>query len=119
MVEEITLNHTKITNKSGEVVYIPNKTIYSEVVENLSRRRFHSYELIIPFAKTEDPTTIKLSMKLIEDKINSFYPLRISYESANPNATDFIYIVSVDLPEQSDFFENEMRKFLMEYIFGR
>lgn len=119
MVEEITLNHTKITNKTGEVVFIPNKTIYSEVVENLSRRRFHSYDLLIPFAKTDDPKDIDISLRLIEGKINTFYPLHIDYTASSPNATDFVYTISVDLPEKSDYFESEMRKFLIKHIFGR
>lgn len=51
IVEEITLNYTKLTNITGEVVYIPNRTIYTETVENLSRRRFETYTYLIPFAK--------------------------------------------------------------------
>lgn len=118
-MEEITLNHTKVTNKSGEVIYVPNKTIYSESVENLSRRRFFQYEFQVPFAKNEPAEIISLAMERIEAKINSFYPLDIEYISSNPNATDYLYTINVKLAKESKFFETEMQKFLMKYIFDR
>jgi small-conductance mechanosensitive channel len=51
IVEEITLNHTRIQSSTGEVVYIPNRSVYTEVVENLTRRRFYTYTYLIPFKK--------------------------------------------------------------------
>jgi small-conductance mechanosensitive channel len=51
VVEEITLNYTKITRRTGEVVYIPNRTIYAEIIENISRQRYVVYTYIIPFSK--------------------------------------------------------------------
>lgn len=66
MVEEITLNHTKITNKTGEVVFVPNKIIYSETVENLSRRRFFSYEFTVPFPKSAPSNDISEALRIIE-----------------------------------------------------
>lgn len=119
MVEEITLNHTKVTNNTGEVVYVPNKTIYTESVENLSRRRFHSYEFLIPFAKTDSVEEVNAALKLVEGKINSFYPIEVRYTSSNPNATDYLYTITVILPEENSFFDSEMRQFLISYIFGR
>lgn len=119
LVEEITLNHTKVTNKTGEVVYVPNKTIYSESVENLSRRRFFSYDFSIPFAKNVPIEEVEYSLAIIEAKIKSFYPLDIEYTSTNANATDFVYNISVQLPKENKFFEEEMRKFLVNHIFGR
>ena len=117
MVEEITLNHTKITNKTGEVVYVPNKIIYSESVENLSRRRFFSYELMIPFNKNASHTDISHALNLIEGKINSFFPINVEYVTSNANASDFVYNITILLPEENNFFENEMRKFLIPIIF--
>lgn len=119
MVEEITLNHTKIANKTGEVVYVPNKIIYSESVENLSRRRFFSYELVVPFAKTTCHTEIANALDLIEGKINSFFPINVEYVTSNANAADYMYTITVLLPEENSFFESEMRKFLVPFVFGR
>lgn len=119
LVEEITLNHTKVTNKSGEVVYVPNKTIYSEPVENLSRRRFFMYDFSVPFAKNTPVEEVEYSLTLIEWKIKSFFPIEILYENSNSNATDYMYIISVKLAEENKFFESEMRRFLVNHIFGR
>ena len=105
MVEEITLNHTKITNKTGEVVYVPNKVIYSESVENLSRRRFYSYELLVPFAKTTPSEEISHALRVIEGKINSFFPIDVEYTMSNTNATDYTYTITVLLPEENNFFD--------------
>lgn len=119
MVEEITLNHTKVTNKSGEVVYIPNKIIYSETVENLSRRRFYSYEFIVPFSKSDSVTSVENALKIIEGKINTYYPLNIEYETQNTNASDYTYTIRVTLPDENIRFEHDMRMFLIKYIFWR
>lgn len=117
MVEEITLHHTKITNKTGEVVYVPNKVIYSESVENLSKRRFFTYEFSVPFAKSASSQEISDSLRIIEGKINSFYPLKIEYVMSSPNAADFMYTIFVSLPKENSHFENEMRNFLVKFIF--
>lgn len=85
MVEEITLNHTKVTNNTGEVVYVPNKIIYSEPVENLSRRRFFNYELILPFSRSLDVDEVETLIKIIEGKINSFFPIEVIYDTPKPN----------------------------------
>lgn len=119
MVEEITLNHTKVTNRTGEVVYVPNKVIYSEPVENLSRRRFFSYEFVLPIPKTMPADDVKYILDAIEAKINSFFPVDVAYESMNPNAGDFLYTITVKLPKENKFFETEMREFMIKYIFSR
>ncbi len=119
MVEEITLNHTKVTNKTGEVVYVPNKVIYSEPVENLSRRRFFSYEIILPIAKTTPYADVQHVLKAVESKITSFYPVDVEYVTSSPNAWDFMYTITVKLPEENRFFESEMRDFMTKYIFSR
>ena len=119
MVEEITLNHTKVTNNTGEVVYVPNKIIYSEPVENLSRRRFFNYEILLPIAKTTESEEVANILDIIEWKINSFYPMEVLYSVSNPNATDLLYTINIKLPEENTFFETEMRKFLVTYVFSR
>lgn len=117
LVEEITLNHTKVTHKTWEVVYVPNRKIYTESVENLSRRRFHTYEYLVPFAKKTPPKEVDLSMKIIEWKIASYYPIDVEYSAQNQNAGEYLYHIEVKLPEENEKFDEEMRKFLTSYIF--
>ncbi len=117
LVEEITLNYTKMTRITGEVVFIPNRLIYTETIENLSRRRFFDYTYRIPFRKQSDKEDIKTRMRIIEGKIASYNPIEVSYDTEIPNAVDLVYKVTILLPEENEAFDYEMRHFLMEHIF--
>ncbi len=118
VVEEITLNYTKMTNIDGEVIFIPNRTIYTEVVENLSRRRFVVYTYIIPFKKTwSNSADIKKQLRIIEWKVEEYFPIEVNWENENPNASDFVYKLRVKLPDENSDFDKEIRNFLVQYIF--
>ena len=117
LVEEITLNYTKITNINGEVVFVPNRLIYTETVENISRRRFYDYTYRIPFRKQSNVNEIKTRMRIIESKIASYDPIEVRFDTEIPNAVDLVYKITIMLPEENERFDDEMRHFLMEYIF--
>ncbi len=118
LVEEITLNYTKITNKTGELVYIPNRTIYTEVIENLSRQRYFTYTYLIPFAKnTNSGKDVSEQIRIIEWKISEYDPLQIEWETENPNASDFLYKAIVKFPEENERIDKNIREFLMKHIF--
>lgn len=117
LVEEITLNHTKMTRITGEVVFIPNRLIYTETIENLSRRRFYDYTYRIPFRKQSDMNDIRTRMRIIEGKIASYDPIDVIYDTEIPNAVDLVYKITILLPEENEAFDYEMRHFLMEHIF--
>jgi small-conductance mechanosensitive channel len=116
-VEEITLNYTKMTRVSGEVVFIPNRLIYTETLENISRRRFFDYTYRVPFKKQSDVSDIKTRMRIIEGKIASYDPIEVLYDTEIPNAVDLVYKITIMLPEENESFDYEMRHFLMEHIF--
>ena len=117
LVEEITLNYTKLTRLTGEVVFIPNRLIYTETVENISRRRFFDYTYKIPFKKQSNTDDIKTRMRIIEWKIASYDPIDVLYETEIPNAVDMVYKITILLPEENIRFDEEMRHFLMDHIF--
>lgn len=56
-VEEITLTLTRLTDKVGATVFMPNKLIVSETIENLSDKRFEILELIIEVSNTQEKQT--------------------------------------------------------------
>lgn len=117
-VEEITLNYTKLTRVTGEVLYIPNRTIYAEAVENISRERYHTYTYIIPFSKaTSNARDIKQRLRIIEGKLSEYNPLSIEWETENTNAWDFTYKVSIQFPEENMTIDTEIRIYLTEHIF--
>ena len=118
LVEEITLNYTKITNKTGELVYIPNRTIYTEVIENLSRQRYVTYTYLVPFGKnTHSGKDVAEQIRIIEWKISEYDPLEIEWETENPNASDFLYKAIVKFPEENEKIDKTIREFLMKHIF--
>lgn len=43
-VEEITLSHTRLTDKGGHTVYVPNKYLTAEPIENLSEAAIRKTE---------------------------------------------------------------------------
>lgn len=118
IVEQITMNYTKLTNVTGEVIYMPNRTIYSETVENLSRKRFHTYVYLVPFSKTTSTSRdIKERMRIIEWKLSEYDPLSISWDMENPNSWDFMYRITVKFPEENEQIDREIRTYLVEHIF--
>jgi small-conductance mechanosensitive channel len=118
VVEEITLNYTRMTNKTGELIYIPNRTIYTEVVENLSRKRFETYTYLIPINKANtSKQDAEQELRIIEWKIAEYDPLLIEWEMENPNASDFMYRIIVRFPEKNDTIDREIRMYLTEHIF--
>lgn len=118
LVEEITLNYTKLTKKTGEVLYIPNRTIYAEVIENISRERYVTYTYIVPFSKASSVwREIKESLKIIEWKIAEYNPLLVEWKTENTNAWDYTYIITVQFPEENEIIDRELRLYLTEHIF--
>jgi small-conductance mechanosensitive channel len=105
-----------MTRLTGEVVFIPNR-LYTETLENISRRRFFDYTYRIPFKKQSDVSDIKTRMRIIEGKIASYDPIEVTYDTEIPNAVDLVYKITIMLPEESEKFDDEMRHFLMEHIF--
>ncbi len=55
-VEEITLSYTRLTDKNGHSVFMPNKYLNAEPVENLSQNQFKTAD--IPFSV---PTSFEIS----------------------------------------------------------
>lgn len=120
IVEEINLNYTKIMSDEGKVVFMPNRVLNTEQIENLTRRRFYVYTFKVPFRKTiGDPDIIKYTLMLIEGKINEYSPISIDITTEIPNATDFVYCLKVDMPEKNEDFARDIRNFLIPYIFPK
>lgn len=53
-VEEVTLTLTRLIDKNGAVIFMPNKLIVSETIENLSEKRFEKIELMIEVPTAQD-----------------------------------------------------------------
>jgi small-conductance mechanosensitive channel len=120
IVEEINLNYTKVMDINGKVVFIPNRTLNTENLENLTRRRFFVYTYKVPFKKgMGDPDKIKDSIMFIEGKIGEYAPISITITTEIPNANDFVYVFEVKVPEADEEFDKEIQEFLIPFIFPR
>lgn len=120
IVEEINLNYTKIMSTEGKVVFMPNRVLNTEQIENLSRRRFYVYTFKVPFKKTcGDPSMVEDTLMLIEWKISEYAPIDIDISTEIPNANDYVYVITVNMPEENEEFERDIRSFLIPYIFPR
>ena len=118
IVEEINLNYTKMMSTEGKVIYIPNRTLNTENLENLTRRRFYLYSYKVPIKKgIWDPEKVRDILMIIEWKISEYSPIDIEIKTEIPNANDFVYIFEVKVPEESDEFDRNIREFLIPYIF--
>ena len=92
--------------------------MYSEVIENITRERFHTYEFLIPFRKSgSNAHDIKQQLKIIEWKIYEYSPIDVSWSTENPNSNDYTYKVCVTFPEEDSRFNYEMRNYLVDFIF--
>jgi hypothetical protein len=56
---------------------------------------------------------------LIEWKITEYAPIKIEVKTEIPNANDYVYIINVNMPEENEEFERDIRNFLIPYIFPR
>lgn len=120
IVEEINMNYTKIMSNEGKVVYIPNRSLSIEQIENLTRRRFFVYTYRVPFKKTlGDPKEVKNILAIIEGKLSEYGPIEIKITTDIPNTNDFVYIFTVKVPEEDDGYDREIREFLIEFIFPK
>jgi hypothetical protein len=107
-------------SEEGKVVYVPNRILNTEYLENFTRRRFYLYTYRVPFRKAiGDPGKIQDMLMLIEGKIGEYSPIEIEIKTEIPNANDFVYIFFVKVPEKNDDFDREMREFLIPYIFPK
>jgi len=104
----------------GKVVFMPNRVLNTEQIENLSRRRFYVYTFKVPFKKTcGDPDMVEDTLMLIEGKISEYAPIDIDISTEIPNANDYVYVITVNMPEENTEFERDIRSFLIPYIFPR
>lgn len=93
-VDEITLSYTRLVDKRWNYIYMPNKNIITENIENFSHGKFKKQEIILPVPIDTPRETIdkliesleKMSKKLIKDEIIEKYDISFnSFENWTQN----------------------------------
>ena len=68
-VDEITLTTTRLIDKTGATIFMPNKNIVSETLENLSHKHFEILELNVEVALANEKQTPEGVIDSIENEI--------------------------------------------------
>ncbi|MCK9272213.1 mechanosensitive ion channel family protein [Candidatus Gracilibacteria bacterium] len=85
-VEEITLSYTKLKDSSGNIIYIPNKNLLLETIENLSQAKFNKIDINLNLSLSNDKIKIdnlieKLEKNLKKNKLINNYNINLSLEN--------------------------------------
>ncbi len=105
-VEEITLSYTKLIDKKWNIIYMPNKNIVTETIENLTQWKHKKFDISMPL-----PLDIELDKqkkllseieKHIEKRVKSwdFPSYKLQFDSVGQTA--IIYNLLIELPPSSD-----------------
>lgn len=97
-VDEITLSYTRLVDKRWNYVYMPNKNIITENIENFSRGKFKKQEIILPVPIDTGKSIIDklmsslevVSKKLLKEEIIEKYEIFFnSFENGSQNISYF------------------------------
>lgn len=96
-VEEITLSYTRITDKNGHTVFMPNKYLTAEPIENLSETSFKTSDVPATF-----PT--EMGAKAFSDAVSKlpkeFAEVKIKVTVTEIGATDSKAAVRIEAPAE-------------------
>lgn len=112
-VEEITLSYTKLLSKNGSYIFIPNKNILSEGLENLSNNKYSKQEINIPLSINLGSKEVSELMdsfekywdKLVKSKILINY--KVQFDSFNEKTQNIIFSFQLELKSDSTKIKNE------------
>lgn len=101
-VEEITLSYTKLIDKKWNYIYIPNKNVISENLENLSHWKFKKQEISIPLPINIPAKDISKLLKSFEaywdksKKDEKFDDYKILFDWFSSNSQNIIFSFQTD-----------------------
>ncbi len=117
VVEEVTLNYTKITSLNGKVVFIPNRTLLSEKIENLTRRKYTQYQWKIPFTRTSTSTLIEKKLGIIRDELKKNEWIHdITTTVSDITMNDIIYTISGNIETDNQEYYEMFHNFILHNI---
>ncbi|MDD2565801.1 MAG: mechanosensitive ion channel [Candidatus Gracilibacteria bacterium] len=113
-VEEITLTYTRLTDTKGVIVYVPNKNITTENIENLSQGKHRKHEIILPLPiniLSKDINAIiknleKYGDKKIKDKVFENY--KVSFDSLTSTQQNISFKFQTDLKSNINIIKREV-----------
>lgn len=109
VVDEINLTYIKLIDSKGNVIYLPNKNIISESVENLTQWKHKKNEITLNIPSTAQKEDIvrlrshfeKLSSKIVKNEQFESFELRFD---TNPTTWERLFVLCfVWKPKNKDF----------------
>lgn len=105
-VEEITLSYTKLKDSSGNIIYIPNKNLLLETIENLSQAKFNKIDINLNLSLSNDKIKIdnlieKLEKNLKKNKLINNYNINLSLENN---------LINLSIEIFTDLWNNSIKK---------
>jgi MscS family membrane protein len=95
-VEEISLSHTRIIDKKGTVIFMPNKLIISETVENLSMAPMKRADFTCEFFASNSKEIQKI-LEITEKEIQKLGGEDLKVTSSIDGLTEKGYIVTIKI----------------------
>lgn len=96
-VEEITLSYTRLTDKNGHTVFMPNKYLTAEPIENLSETSFRTSDIPAVF-----PTEISVNAfsEAVSKLSKDFADVKIKVTVTEIGATETKATVRIESPAE-------------------
>jgi MscS family membrane protein len=104
-VEEITLSYTRLTDKKGNIVYMPNKNIITDSIENLSQWKHRKHEITLPLPINLPASEVQKFLETLEKysqekkKKSVFDDFKIMFDSFTKDSQIIIYNVQVGIKQ--------------------
>lgn len=107
-VEEITLSYTKLIDSSGNVIYIPNKNILLETIENLSQAKFNKIEINLNLSLSNEKNKIdnfieNLEKSFKKNKLINDFNINLSFDNAG-----FLIFLEIFTEEKTQTLKNQL-----------
>lgn len=100
VVEEISLSYTKLIDKKGTVIFMPNKLIISETVENLSMSPTKKAEFTLDLPTT-DVKDIRKTLESIEKEVRKIGGEEMKVSSSIDGLTEKGYAVTIKIETEA------------------
>lgn len=93
MVDEISLSHTRLVDRKGTVIFMPNKLIISETIENFSMSKSKKMDFTFEL-RGQDKKSIEKTLEKLEKSIKNLSPESIqtsfSIEGLTENGVNIV-----------------------------
>jgi hypothetical protein len=97
-------------------VYIPNRKILAEPVENISRQRFFQHIWRIPFDRRCEPKDIEYILTNIRNAIIDSRPISWRLVCDTITGADIVYVLSCNVQIENKALYHDIQRMIVEQV---